>query len=99
LAGGGDDGGRRHGLAVGARIGRLEIDDVPQVRFAFVELVPPDDDGLKAERALAQAGYHRLAARLDALGNRDLAVAREQPDRAHLAQIHAYRIVDTLTRF
>src|SRR2546429_14293 len=59
----------------------------------------PDDDRLEAQRALAQAGDHRLAAGLDALGDRDLALAREQLDRAHLAQIHAYGVVGALGRF
>ena len=45
------------------------------------------------KRALAQRLEHRVAARLDALGDLDLALAREQLDRAHLAQVHAHRIV------
>ena len=85
-------------LGVGARIGRFEIDDVAQENFAFVELVAPDDDGLEGQRAFAQAGDHRLAAGLDALGDGDFALARQQLDRAHLAQIHAHRIVGALGR-
>src|SRR6266540_5320742 len=69
-----------HGLGVGASIGRFEVDDVAQKDLALVELVAPNDDGLESERALAQAGDHRLAAGLDALGDRDLALAREQLD-------------------
>ncbi len=38
-------------------------------------------------------GDHRLAAGLDALGDGDFALARQQLDRAHLAQIHAHGIV------
>ena len=83
---------------VGARIGRFQVDDVAQEDLSFVQLVAPDDDRLEGERALAQAGDHRLAAGLDALGDRDLALAREQLDRAHLAQIHAHRIVGALAR-
>ena len=90
--------GRRHGLGVGAGIGRLEIDDVAEEDLSLVELVAPDDDGLEGERALAQARDHRLAAGLDALGDRDLALAGEQLHRAHLAQIHADRIVGALGR-
>ena len=90
--------GCRHGLGVGAGIGRFEIDDVAQEDLALVELVAPDDDGLEGERALAQAGDHGLAAGLDALGNGDLALAREQLHRAHLTQIHAYGIVGALGR-
>ena len=36
---------------------------------------------------------HQFAAGLDALGDGDFAFARQQLDRAHLAQIHAHRIV------
>ena len=36
---------------------------------------------------------HQLAAGLDALGDGDFAFARQKLDRAHLAQIHAHRIV------
>ena len=89
---------RRHRLGVGAGIGRFEIDDVAQEDLALVELVAPDDDGLEGERALAQARDHGLAAGLDALGDGDLALAREQLHRAHLAQIHAHRVVGALGR-
>ena len=89
---------RRHGLGVGTGIGRFEVDDVAQEDFALVELVAPDDDGLEGERALAQARDHRLAAGLDALGDGDLALAREQLHRAHFAQIHAHGIVGALGR-
>jgi hypothetical protein len=41
---------------------------------------------------------HRLAAGLDALGDGDFALAREQLDRAHFAQIHADGIVGALGR-
>ena len=78
--------GRRHVLGVGAGIGRFEIDDVAQEDLSLVQLVAPDDDGLEGERALAQAGDHRLAAGLDALGDGDLALARQaarpSPSRA-----------------
>src|ERR1700722_12646946 len=93
----GPDGGR-HLLGVGARIGRFEIDDVAQEDFAFVQFVAPDDDGLEGQRAFAQACDHRLAAGLDALGDGDFALAREQLHRAHFAQIHADRIVGALGR-
>jgi hypothetical protein len=43
-------------------------------------------------------GDHRLAAGLDALGDGDLALARQQLHRAHLAQIHAHRIVGAVGR-
>src|SRR5262249_56595942 len=53
----------------------------------------PDDDGLESERALAETRDHRLAASFNALGDRDFALAREQFDRTHLAQIHTHGIV------
>ena len=84
---------RRGLLGVGAGIGRLEIDDVAQQDFRRRELVAPDDDGLEGQRALAQPLDHRLAAGLDTLGDGDLALAAQQLHRAHLAQIHAHRIV------
>src|SRR5712691_2985765 len=80
---------RRWPLGVWACVGRPEIDDVAQEDLALVELVAPDDDGLEGERALAQARDHGLAAGLDALGDGDFALAREQFHRAHFAQIHA----------
>ena len=85
-------------LGVGAGIGRFEIDDVAQEHLSFVQLVAPDDDGLEGERAFAQARDHRLAAGLDALGDGDFALAGQQLHRAHLAQIHAHRIVGALGR-
>ena len=83
-------------LGVGAGIGGFEIDDVAEEDLSFVEFIAPDDDGLEGQRAFAQACDHRLAAGLDALGDRDFAFARQQFDRAHLAQIHADGIVGAL---
>ena len=94
----GADHRRLHLLGVGTGIGRFQVDDVAQEDLALVELVAPDDDGLEGERAFAQPGDHRLAAGLDALGDGDFALAREQFDRAHFAQIHAHRIVGALGR-
>jgi hypothetical protein len=64
--------------------------------FTVVEFVSPDDDCLEGERALAQAGDHRLAAGLYAFCDRDFAFARQQLDRAHFAQINAHRIIGPL---
>ena len=83
-------------LGVGAGVGRFEIDDVAKEDLSFVEFVAPDDDGLEGQRAFAQTCDHRLAAGLDALGDRDFALARQQFDGAHLAQIHADGIVGAL---
>ena len=87
-----------HLLGVGAGVGRFEIDDVAQENLAVVQFVAPDDDGLEGQRAFAKARDHRLAAGLDALGDGDFALAREQFDRAHFAQIHAHGIVGALGR-
>jgi hypothetical protein len=64
-----------------------------------VERVRPVDDRVEGDRAFAQAPDHRVAAGLDALGDGDLALAGEQLDRAHLAQVHADRIVGAVDRF
>ena len=58
-----------------------------------MQRVAPADQRANGQRALADAADHHLAAGLDALGDRDLALARQQLDRPHLAQVHAHRIV------
>ena len=78
---------------------RLEIEDLAQLHDAVVEVVRPVDDRVEGDRAFAQAPDHRVAAGLDALGDGDLALAAEQFDRAHLAQVHADRIVGAVDRF
>ena len=78
---------------------RLEIEDLAQLHRAFVEVVRPFDDRVEGDRAFAQAPDHDVAAGLDALGDGDFALAAEQFDRAHLAQIHAHRIVGAVDRF
>src|SRR6516162_4332637 len=94
----GADHRRRHRLGVGPGVGRFEVDDVAPEHLSLVELVAPNDDGLEGKRALAQPRDHRFAAGLDALGDGDLALAREQLHRAHFAQIHAHRIIRALGR-
>src|SRR5499433_532962 len=94
----GTDHRRRHGLGVGPGIGRFEVDDVAKEYLSLVELVAPNDDGLEGERALTQTGDHRFATSLDALGDRDLALAREKLHRAHFAQVHAHRIIRAFGR-
>ena len=99
LAVGTDNHRHLHLLGVGAGIGRFQVDDVAQEDFSFAQFVAPDDDGLEGQRAFAQSGDHRLAAGLDALGDGDFALAREQFDRAHFAQIHAHGVVGALGGF
>ncbi len=84
---------RRHGLRLGPRVGRLQVDDIAQEHSAFIELLAPDDDGLEGQRALAQARDHGLAAGLDSFGDRDLALAGQELQRSHLAQIQTHRII------
>ena len=76
-----------------AAVGLLEVDDLAQQDAPAGELLAPDHDRLEGQRALAQAADHGVAAGLDALGDGDFALARKQLDRAHLAQVHAHRVV------
>ena len=78
---------------------RFEIEDLAQLHRAFVEGVRPFDDRVEGDRAFAQAPDHRVAAGLDALGDGDFALAAEQFDRAHFAQVHADRVVGAVDRF
>jgi hypothetical protein len=73
--------------------GGFQVDDVAQQNFLFQKLVTPDGDGLEGQRAFAQPRDHGVAAGLDALGDGDLALAGQQFDTAHLAQVHAHRVV------
>jgi hypothetical protein len=78
----------------GIRAGRrLQVDDIPQKHAAFLDRVVPGDDRLEGQGAFAQPPDHHVAAGLDALGDGDLALAGQQFDAAHLAQIHADRVV------
>ncbi len=43
-------------------------------------------------RVVGEGGAHLVEAFLDALGDADLAFARQQLDRAHLAHVHAHRV-------
>ena len=72
---------------------RVKIEDFAQLHRAVVEGVRPFDDRVEGDRAFAQAPDHDVAAGLDALGDGDFAFAAEQFDRAHLAQVHAHRVV------
>src|SRR3546814_5666150 len=57
---------------------RLEIQDLAKLHVAVVERVRPFDDRVEGQRALAQAQDHRVAARLDALRDGDLALAADR---------------------
>jgi hypothetical protein len=78
---------------------RVEIEDLAQLHRPFVERVGPADDRVEGDRRFAQAQDHRVPAGLDPLGDGDLALAAQQLDRAHLAQIHAHGIVGAIHGF
>ena len=46
--------------------------------FPSLSSFAPNDDGLKGQRALTKASNHGLVAGLEALGNGDLALARQK---------------------
>ncbi len=50
------------------------------------------DQQLDRPRKTRERGLDLVEAFLDALGDRDLALARQQLNRAHLAHVHAHRI-------
>ena len=77
---------------------RVEVEDLTELHPAFVQGVGPVDHRGEGHRRFAQAGDHRVAPGLDPLGDGDLAFAAEQFDRAHLAQVHADRIVGPVER-
>ena len=59
----------------------------------------PFDYRADGERTFADAGNHGLAPSLDPFGDGDLALAGEQLDAAHLAQIHAHGIIGPFQGF
>ena len=88
----------RNIFSLRAGIGRLKINNIAQQNLGFDQFIAPDDDGLEGQRIFAQARNHRLAASLDALGNRNFAFARQKLHRAHFAQVHAHRIICAIGR-
>ena len=79
--------------------GGVKVDHVAQQDLFAQKFLAPDGDGLKCQRAFAEPRDHRVAPGLDALGDRDLSLARQQLDRAHLAQVHAHRVVGAIELF
>jgi len=77
----------------------LKINHVTQQNVFGQKFVAPDGDRLKCQRALAEAGDHCVSAGFDPFGNRNFAFTAQQFDAAHLAQVHAYRIVRTVQLF
>ena len=66
--------------------------------LARPELIAHDQDALGDRGRARDRLDHRELAALDALGDRDFAFAREQRNGAHLAQIHADRVVGLVER-
>ena len=78
---------------VQAAVGGVQVDDFAQQDAAVGQFLAPDHDGFEGQGAFAQTADHGVAAGLDALGDGDFALAAQQLDRAHLAQVHAHRVV------
>jgi hypothetical protein len=89
-------GGRRGGLPRLEFLFRVRVDEavdhLVDARLVLLHLLCEDEDFLHRGRAGADRLDHVAQAVLDALGDLDLAFAREQLHRAHLAHVHAHRV-------
>src|SRR6185437_8445027 len=65
------------------------LDDVLDADLALAQALADLEQFLDGDRAVEHGLQHLALAVLDALGDLDLALAGEQRDRAHLAQVHA----------
>ncbi|CAI8239907.1 MAG: Uncharacterised protein [SAR116 cluster bacterium] len=79
--------------AIDTRIGGFKIDNVTQRHHTIGNLVAPVQQGADGKGGFADPADHQFAASLDALGNGDLALARQQLYATHFAKIHPHRIV------
>src|SRR5678816_1292393 len=68
------------------------LDDVLDPDLAAAQPLADLEQLLDGDRAVEHGLQHLALAVLDALGDLDLALAGEQGDRAHLAQVHADRV-------
>ena len=87
---------RRRGLlrievVLGVRVDQA-VDHLVDAQLVLLHLVGEVEDLLHRGRAGADRQDHVAQAVLDALGDLDLALAREQLHRAHLAHVHAHRV-------
>ena len=77
-------------------VGRVRIDeaddDVDEPRLAGLDRLVGSQQEVVRRRIHRKRAADRLEAFLDALGNADLAFARQELNRAHLAHVHAHRI-------
>ncbi len=87
---------RRRGLlrieaVLGVRVDQA-IDHLVDAHLVLLDLVGEVEDLSDGSRAGADREDHVAQAVLDALGDLDLAFARQELDRAHLAHVHAHRV-------
>src|SRR5688572_4888136 len=77
-------------------IGRVRVveadDDVDQASLAGLYRLVTTEDVVIGRRVVRERPAHGVEAFLDALRDRDLALAREQLDRSHFAHVHADRV-------
>ena len=78
-------------VVLGVRVDQA-VDHLVDAHLVLLDLVGEVEDLLHRGRAGADRLDHVAQAFLDALGDLDLALAREQLDRAHLAHVHAHRV-------
>ena len=78
---------------------RLKVDDIAQQNVFGQKFVAPDRDRLEGQRAFTQPRDHRVAPCLDPLGDGNLALAAQQFNRSHLAQIHANGVIRAVQFF
>ena len=76
----------------------VEDDELADRPFAVAEVIAEEDDLLGDERGARDRLDHRQLAALDAPRDFDFAFAREQWNRAHLAQVHPDRVVCLVER-
>jgi len=70
------------------------VDDGENTDFQLLDLGADGHDFLDGHRAVGDGGNHFILAGFDAFGDLHFALAGEQGDGAHFAEIHADRVVD-----
>ncbi|MNE30007.1 hypothetical protein D3C80_1235040 [compost metagenome] len=83
----------RQGRGIQDAVGGVQVDHFAQQDAVVGQLFAPDHDGLEGQGAFAQTRDHGVAAGFDPLGDGDFALAAQQFDRTHFAQIHAHGVV------
>src|SRR5690348_1075243 len=76
----------------------VELDNFLDGAHALAQVVADGNQFLDDNRGARDRAHHHKLPALDALGDSDFALARQQRDGAHLAQVHAYRIVGLFQR-